>query len=101
LGDDNKKYLKEASFKLDIELTDLDPIIALKEKALSNEHDKHQKRAEDMYSERLRVEGLSKCNVFFTSLVADTDKAIMTHPKSRKREILNLRKQLEELKDKL
>lgn len=33
-------------------------------------------------------------------IVVDTDKAIYAHPKSKKKEIVQMRKQLEELKQK-
>jgi|LauGreDrversion4_2_1035121.scaffolds.fasta_scaffold44196_3 hypothetical protein len=43
------------SFKLDIELGDLDPLTAQKEKSQLSELEKNQKRADDMVSERIRV----------------------------------------------
>jgi hypothetical protein len=54
-----------------------------------------------MLNDRLKVEGQSKCEHNVICIVADTDKAIMAHPKSKKREILNLRKQLEEQREKM
>ena len=90
------------SFKLDIELGDLDPLTAQKEKSQLSELEKNQKRADDMVSERIRVQGLSKhITKIIYFIVVDSEKAIMVHPKSKKREIINLRKQLEEYKEKM
>jgi hypothetical protein len=45
---------------MDIELGELDPIASQKEKALTQELEKHQKRADDIVGEREKVENLSK-----------------------------------------
>ena len=76
---------------MDIELGELDPISSQKEKALTQELEKHQKRAEDIVGEREKVENLSKEAGGLSRIVADTERAIMVHPKSKKTEIVSLR----------
>jgi hypothetical protein len=75
---------------MDIELGELDPIASQKEKALTQELEKNQKRADDIVGEREKVENLSKTSSL-SRIVAETERAIMVHPKSKKKEIVSLR----------